>query len=307
MKNWSVIQLARTGSGSSVTNKTVRPRTKCSSESEEYCAQQELNGLGEGEDAMTDEEGEGVEGEGEAGAADWRVRTGPRNKPTARKRGAQEATHILFRDWCAHCMMGRGRTHHHVSKKSCGDLSRRPIIAMDHYFLQPNSTVNSQTIPDESVTCIPAKEHRDQNIMSSVALKKEVEEPWTVERVAKFIDLLGYREITSKSDTEPAIVAFRYRVAENCNAEVTSEDAVKGDKPSNGLVENAMMLLCGVIRTIKCHVESCTQEELVGGTCGEHLVQVPEGSRRSDAIRKIAWKESQHKSLCHSERRCWRE
>ena len=32
-------------------------------------------------------------------------------------------------------------------------------------------------------------------------------------------------------------------------------------KPSNGLVENALMLLRGVIRTTKCHVESCTQEE----------------------------------------------
>ena len=31
-----------------------------------------------------------------------------------------------------------------------------------------------------------------------------------------------------KSDTEPAIIAFRNRVAENCKAEVTLEDAVKG-------------------------------------------------------------------------------
>ena len=60
-------------SGSSVPNKPVRPRTKCSSESEESCAEQELNGSEEGEDAMTDEEGEGVGGEGEAGTADWRV------------------------------------------------------------------------------------------------------------------------------------------------------------------------------------------------------------------------------------------
>ena len=36
----------------------------------------------------------------------------------------------------------------------------------------------------------------------------------------------------------------------------------KGDKPSNGLVENAVILLRGVIRTINCHVESCTREEL---------------------------------------------
>ena len=99
-------------------NKPVRPRAKFSSESDKSCAEQELNGLEEGEDAMTDEEGEGVEGvEGEAGTADWRVGAGPRNRLTAREREEHEATHMPFRDWCAHCMMGRGRTHHHVSKR----------------------------------------------------------------------------------------------------------------------------------------------------------------------------------------------
>ena len=51
-----------------------------------------------------------------------------RNKLTAREREEHEATHMLFRDWCAHCMMGRGRTHHHVSKKRSEDLLRRPMI-----------------------------------------------------------------------------------------------------------------------------------------------------------------------------------
>ena len=32
--------------------------------------------------------------------------------------------------------------------------------------------------------------------MGRVSLKKEVEEPWIIERVAKFMDLLGQREIT---------------------------------------------------------------------------------------------------------------
>ena len=66
--------------------------------------------------------------------------------------------------------------------------------------------------------------------------------------MAGFVDLLGYREITLKSDTEPAIVAFRNRVAEMCKAEVTAV--------------NAVMLIRGSIRTIKCHVESSTQEAL---------------------------------------------
>ena len=36
--------------------------------------------------------------------------------------------------------------------------------------------------------------------------------------MAKFSDLLGYREITLKSDKEAATVAFRNRVAEMCKA-----------------------------------------------------------------------------------------
>ena len=162
---------------------------------ERSCAEQELSGLEEGEDAMTDEEGEGVEGEGEARTADWRVRAGPRNKPPVREREEHEATHMPFRDWCAHCMMGRGRSHHHVSKTRSEGLSSRPFEAVDHCFLKPNSKVNSQTIPDESVTCIAVKEDRHQNIKSSVVLKKGIEEPLASEMV--------HRETTMKRDTEP--------------------------------------------------------------------------------------------------------
>ena len=101
-------------------------------------------------------------------------------------------------------MIGRGRTHHHVAKQKSEDQLRRPIIAMDYFFMEMESAASVQAISEESITCVEVKDDRHQN-MSSVALKKGVEEPWTIERVVKFIDLLGYREITLKSDTEPAI------------------------------------------------------------------------------------------------------
>ena len=78
--------------------------------------------------------------------------------------------------------------------------------------MQP--AVNSRTISEEAITCIAVKEDRHQNIISSVAKKKGIEEPWTSEKVTKLIYLLGYREITQKSDTEPVRIAFRSRVAE---------------------------------------------------------------------------------------------
>ena len=52
-------------------------------------------------------------------------------------------------------------------------------------------------------------------------------------------DSLGFREVTLKSDTKPATIAFRSRVAEMCKAEVTS---VKEEKRSNRLNKNIVML-----------------------------------------------------------------
>ena len=158
----------------------------------------------------------------------WQRQIGERERE--REREEHKATNLPFRDSCAHCMMGRGRTHHHVAKQKSQDQSRRHIFAMDYFFMKMESAPNVQAISEESSTCVAVKEDRHQNIMSSVALKNGNEEPWTIERVVKFVDLLGYREITLKSDTEPATIAFRNRVAAMCKAEVTTEDAVKGDR-----------------------------------------------------------------------------
>ena len=53
--------------------------------------------------------------------------------------------------------------------------------------------------------------HVTHNIMSRIALKKGVEEPWTMER-----GLLGYREITLKSDKESATIASRKSCGQKC-------------------------------------------------------------------------------------------
>ena len=120
----------------SKTIKPVRLRTKCSSESEERCAEQELNGLEGCEDTMTDEDGEGVEGEAEVGTAYWRV---TRIKSTARER-EDEATHMPFRDWCAHCMWAEVAL---ITMCRRSDLSRRrPITAVDYSFI-----VLSENVP----------------------------------------------------------------------------------------------------------------------------------------------------------------
>ena len=47
----------------------------------------ELNGIEDGEDGMSDEEGDGLDGEEEMAPPNKRVRAGRRHKPTQKDRG----------------------------------------------------------------------------------------------------------------------------------------------------------------------------------------------------------------------------
>ena len=58
---------------------------------------------------------------------------------------------------------------------------------MDYFFMRMETAPNFQATSEASITCVAVKEDRYQNIISSVALMKGVEEPWTIERVVRFI------------------------------------------------------------------------------------------------------------------------
>ena len=99
-------------SGQAAFEKPVRPAAMCRSETAEIRRTEEgketeLKGVEEREVEMSNGEGGETDDEEEMAAPDWRVRAGPRSKPTQREREEHEATHVPFRDWCAHCMMGR--------------------------------------------------------------------------------------------------------------------------------------------------------------------------------------------------------
>ena len=93
---------------------------------------------------------------------DRRVRAAPRNKLTQTERQEHESTHVPFRDCRTHCMMDRGRTHHHVTKQNKRDQSRRPTTATDPDSMKMNSVVKAENISEESVTCIAASDHNEQ-------------------------------------------------------------------------------------------------------------------------------------------------
>ena len=80
---------------------------------------------------MSEEAEDEVEGGGELAPPDWGVRAGRRNRLAQKEREEHQATHLPFRDWCTHCMMGRRRAHHHITKQKSEGQSRQRTIAVD--------------------------------------------------------------------------------------------------------------------------------------------------------------------------------
>ena len=90
-------------SGQAAFDKLVRLAALCRGETAENGKAErreetELSGVEEGRDEMSDEEGGEIDGEEELAARDWRVRAGPRSKPTRREREEHEVRHVPFRD-----------------------------------------------------------------------------------------------------------------------------------------------------------------------------------------------------------------
>ena len=69
-------------------------------------------------------------------------------------------------------------------------------------------------------------------------------------------------ETTLKSDTEPNIIAFRNRVAEELKSWSRFRKCNEGRQANKRLIVNTVMQVREIIRTIECYIESSTQEQV---------------------------------------------
>ena len=65
--------------------------------------------------------------------------------PTKEEREKHEATHLPFREWCQHCVRGRGRNKPHKKKtEDEKEDNRVPRISMDYFFMSQEEEKASQ-------------------------------------------------------------------------------------------------------------------------------------------------------------------
>jgi hypothetical protein len=171
-------------------------------------------------------------------------------EPTSDEKEDHEKTHIPFRNWCRHCVRGRGK------EEACrrdGRIPEVPEVHLDFMFMGDEKS-------EKTLAMLVAKERTTKAVMGCVAPRKSSGE-WLAKRVMAFMREFGceLEKMTMKTDNEPALVAVvdqvgRLRAAKGGKGMAVEHSPVHSSK-SNGIIERAVQSVQGVIRTMRSALE----------------------------------------------------
>ena len=173
------------------------------------------------------------------------------DQPTEQMIREHEVSHIPYRAWCTACVRGRGRTMQHRRVDHSDNLI--PTLSMDYGFL------------GDGLPFVVLRDRKSKAIFAHLLPHKGVAYSSFPERaILRNLAFLGYKRLVLKSDQESSLKALREAVANGYPAEVTCEDAPKGDAhgQSNGEAERAVQTIQGMVRTLVSHIEEKTGQPL---------------------------------------------
>lgn len=172
-------------------------------------------------------------------------------------------THLPYRNWCRHCVRGKGTEAAHRKGKEEGNM---PEFHVDFAF--PGDEGEKGTL-----TMLVAKERRTKAVMATVVPSKSTGE-FVARRIIAFMKELGcnYIPVAMKSDQEPAIMktvedVTRMRAAMG-GQEMVVEHSPVYSSASNGVVERGVRTVTSQMRVMR----SALEEKVGAKWSQEHAV-----------------------------------
>jgi hypothetical protein len=201
------------------------------------------------DEEVVEAEGEEEE-EGESGKREVQKMNSP-GKPSAEEVEHHNLTHLPFRNWCRHCIRGRGKeASHKVVQDEGGEV---PELHLDYCFPGEEET-------GKNLTVLVARMRNTRMTMSTVIPSKTTGE-FTGKRIMAFLRECGCElsKLTVKTDQEPAILALvedlvKMRVDKGAS-ETIPENSPTYSHQSNGVVERGVQSVEGMIRTMRSALE----------------------------------------------------
>ena len=180
-------------------------------------------------------------------------------RPSEREVAEHNISHFPFRDWCPHCIRGRGLNQQHRQGKKCAENRDIPVIGMDYGFLVKKKgeygheeDVEGQKNDGRKIEpMLVMKDSKYGGMKSFLVPSKGISEPWVVKKCIQWIDFVGANRIVLKVDQEKSIVALakEVKIARGQGAETAIEHPEAGESQSHGMTERAVGVAEGLVRT----------------------------------------------------------
>ena len=201
--------------------------------------------------SKTSDEGNDEDGEDEVpqrvgkGEGVGRMRdVGDPRLPSRKEVEEHYLTHVPYRNWCPHCVRGRGKDLDH--RKAVEGNRRMREFSFDYCF--PGDEKGAR------ITVLVGRERVTGMTMASVVPAKGTSGQFAAMKVLDFIKECGAAETEKilKTDQEPAIEALMADVVKTRGAAITVlEKSPVGSSGSNGVVESGVQSVEGLIRTLR--------------------------------------------------------
>ena len=207
----------------------------------------------EGE-VMGEQDGEGASQEGEE-AREVRAPTIPMT-PSKAEVLQHRLKHHPYRDWCPHCVRGKGREDRHTGSSQKDEYMGIPKLASDYFYIgqrrpigrQERQEAEEEAEKDGQTPVIVIKDTRSKAIFAHACPCKGVHGA-VVGRIIEDLNSLGYRRVLVRTDGEPAILNLWKKVKEQWWGEVVKVESATGDHNSNGDAEQAVQKVEDEVRT----------------------------------------------------------
>ena len=178
--------------------------------------------------------------------------------PSAKEVTDHYLTHVPYRNWCPHCVRGRGKDLDH--RKGLDEDRRLREFSFDYCFLGDDK--------GGTITVLVGRERVTGMTMASVVPTKGTSGQFAALRVLEFIKECGAAEseVILKADQEPSINALVADVLKARGAVITVvEKSPVGSSGSNGVVERGVQAVEGLVRTLRSACEERFGVKLVSG------------------------------------------
>jgi hypothetical protein len=169
--------------------------------------------------------------------------------PTKAEVAEHQLTHLPFRNWCPHCVKGRGKERDH--RKQEGEDRGIPEYHVDYCF--PGNASG------EKLTVLAIVEKHTKMRKAVVVPAKGSTGRYAARMVLDLIHECGDkdRDVIMKSDQEPAIKALVNDICmARTGAKTIVENSPVGSKGSNGIVERTVQMVEQYLRTMKSQLDT---------------------------------------------------